>query len=387
MLPRLLRFLMKAGKTVLSLLAPIQQAVAGIPRTDPPQPLEAEMLVISLFLAIFAQQNLELVREPGFVRRAQEYFALDDNVLHLSLYRKIVTWNIESGKLIQTRPLPFRGHFYIIGVHGSELLAVAYNSKDNQFSIRVFGENQTVVTEGVYFSKFFSLNDTLFVSPAKFDVLYLSANPFPFTLVEATLEAGKIAKREDALFLAKLSQKNRTIQYNVKSTLFSGFDGGIVGMNALEPKLITYTRANILKENVDGTKTETNLPGLNLVLPEWQAPPSHTWMKGFDPTKIEASEARARWHCDFNIIQGLSTTNDFLAVCYTTARFASYEDGECIGKKTGIAVFRRGESNPIAHRWLVDGLLVGTHDNGFLLFWPNQNDNGDIHPTVEIWRP
>jgi len=34
------------------------------------------------------------------------------------------------------------------------------------------------------------------------------------------------------------------------------------------------------------------------------------------------------------------------------------------------------EGAPFAHRWLGEGLLVGPYNDGFVLFWANQGDDG-----------
>jgi len=187
--------------------------------------------------------------------------------------------------------------------------------------------------------------------------------------------------------LGKLSEKNKTLDYNVKATYFSDLEGAIVGMNALDPKLITYNRTNVQKENWQGTGKETVLPHLALDLPDWQELPKYGWMKGFKPSVVSSKEAQGRWYCRFSQVRGLSAKKDQLAVCYSTAKFAKFENGQCIGKKIGVAVFRKGEGTPFAHRWLGEGLLVGTYNDGFVLFWPNQGDDGTLRPTVEIWYP
>jgi len=342
-------------------------------------------LTALLFLTLFAQ-NLEPVKGPEFVNLVQEAFALSGDRVHMVHFSRIYTWDLETGALIETHTLPFKGHFFSIGVHNSELLAGGYNREEKKFFVSVYGQNGATVTEGQCYTRLFSLDGNLFVSPDHYSDVYRSLNPYPFSLVEARVTNGRIDRRNDGLMLGKLNERNKSLHYEVKTTYFAMVGESIVGLNSLDPTLITYTRENIQQENRDGTKVETKLAGIPLDLPGWSDPPKHDWMEGFDPTLISSKDAKGQWHCRFNMIRGLSATKDFLAVSYGASEFSSYADGNCNGKRLGLAIFRHGEGASLQQRWIGEGALVGTYNGGFLLFWPNP-EGGSLKPKIETLHP
>ncbi len=212
-------------------------------------------------------------------------------------------------------------------------------------------------------------------------------NPFPFMVKEAKIIDGAASIIPDGIQFGKLSERHRDLDYNHKAIYIDALKEGIfVAVSALRPELISYDETAIAKETEDGSGRPTLHKTTKLEIPNWRDPPRKWYSLDHQPeNEIEA--IKTEFFCSFSEITGMKVWRDLIAVIYITARDAQVIDGECRGKKTGIAVFEYGEVEPLVHRWLPDQtVLAGKTEEGLVLFTPRFSEAG-LTPEIEIWAP